>query len=115
MLFVEGAGALFHLLDGRVRDDLFAAGADYDFTDFADGADDGVGQHHGHAPHVLPKVQLRAHGEEAIPEMVAEEEVGGPCASRAVTLGAVLVAIAPLFYISFEGFDRFFCELTGVY
>lgn len=77
-LLVEGAGALLHLLDGRVRDDFLAGGADEDLADLTDGADDRVGQHHGHAPDVSALVELRAHGEEAVPEVIAEEEVGDP-------------------------------------
>jgi hypothetical protein len=61
-----------------VRDDLIRAGADQDFADLSQGADDGVGQHHWHAPDITALVELRAHGEEAVAEAVAKEEVGGP-------------------------------------
>src|SRR3954471_18031541 len=71
VLFVEDAGARFHLLDRSVPDDLFVAGAD---RDLADGTDHGVSQH-GHAQHVAAFIQLRAHGEEAIRQTVTEEEV----------------------------------------
>jgi hypothetical protein len=38
-LLAEGAGVLFHLLDGCVRNDLFRAGTDDDFADLAGGDD----------------------------------------------------------------------------
>jgi hypothetical protein len=78
MLLVEGVGALLHLLDGRVRDDLFSAGTDEYLADLTDGADDSVGQHHRHAPHVSALIELRMHGEEAVAEVFAEKEVCSP-------------------------------------
>jgi hypothetical protein len=58
VLLVEGAGALLHILDGSVRDDLFRVGTDYDYADLSDGADDGVGQHHGDAPDISALVEM---------------------------------------------------------
>ena len=37
VLFVEGAGLTFVSSEGRAREDLFAANADYDFADFLGG------------------------------------------------------------------------------